>query len=202
MSRLFAIIPAAGHSRRMGRPKLLLPFRGTTVLGTLLEALSVPRIAVRCVVVRADDEALTKEAQAHRGWVVHPPVDPPDMRASVEFALERIAERFRPASDDGWLLVPADHPLLPPALLMDLLTAWDARRPEILVPTYLGRRGHPTLFRWRTAAALREIPADRGLNWLLERLADQVTQWPCAFPETIQDLDTPEDYRRIHGEQA
>ena len=30
--RFFAIIPAAGYSRRMGAPKLLLPFRNATVI--------------------------------------------------------------------------------------------------------------------------------------------------------------------------
>lgn len=34
-----AIVPAAGQSRRMGVPKQLLPFAGTTVLGHIVDQL-------------------------------------------------------------------------------------------------------------------------------------------------------------------
>lgn len=133
-SRLFAVIPAAGHSRRMGRPKLLLPYRGTTVIGQLLATLSHLQVVARCVVVRRDDDALKREAESHGGWVVQPEVDPQDMRASVEFALQQIAAREHPQADDGWILIPADHPLLTAALFDELLSAWDSARPTILVP--------------------------------------------------------------------
>lgn len=195
--RLFAVIPAAGHSRRMGRPKLLLPYQGTTIIGRLLETLRHPRIAVSCVVVRSDDNVLKQEAESHGAWVVSPNVDPPDMRTSVEFALANIAEKYQPAEHDAWLLIPADHPLLPLALLDELLTVWNVRQPDILAPSYQNRRGHPTIFRWSTVAAISEIPADRGLNWLLERFADRIVEWPCEHPEVTQDLDTPEDYERL-----
>jgi molybdenum cofactor cytidylyltransferase len=198
-SRLFAVIPAAGQSRRMGRAKLLLPFQGTTVIGRLLETLAEPRIAARCIVVRRDDDRLRREAEAHNGWVISPEVDPPDMRASVAYAIEEIARRFAPNADDGWLLIPADHPVLPAELLVELLDVWDRDQPEIVVPTYNGRRGHPTLFRWEFAKLLGEIPADCGLNWLLARFADRLLELPCRYPEAVQDLDTPEDYARLLG---
>ncbi|MCS7269454.1 MAG: NTP transferase domain-containing protein, partial [Gemmataceae bacterium] len=31
-----AVVPAAGQSRRMGRPKLLLPWKGSTVVETVV----------------------------------------------------------------------------------------------------------------------------------------------------------------------
>jgi molybdenum cofactor cytidylyltransferase len=199
VSRVFAVVPAAGRSRRMGRPKLLLPFDGTTVLGRLLDTLKTSRVSECCVVVRGDDEALKAEAQAHGARVVQPPVDPPDMRASVEWALRDIARRHQPCDDDGWLLIPADHPLLSSRLLSELLAAWDEGRPRILVPKHHGRRGHPTLFRWSAAAEIDAMPPERGVNWLLERHADQVVELPYPFPEATQDLDTPEDYARLLG---
>jgi molybdenum cofactor cytidylyltransferase len=196
-TRLFAVIPAAGHSRRMGRPKLLLPFQGTTIIGRLLAALEHPRIATSCVVVRADDVPLKQVAESHGCWVVSPDIDPPDMRASVVFALQQISERFHPSDDDGWLLIPADHPLLTSELLGELVTIWDQDLPEILVPTHQGKRGHPTMFRWSTVSALHEMPLDCGINWLLERFASGVQEWPCAFPEVTMDLDTPEDFESL-----
>ena len=54
-ARLFAIIPAAGLSRRMGEPKLLLNLAGQTVIARLLNALDHPRMTSRSVVVRQSD---------------------------------------------------------------------------------------------------------------------------------------------------
>ena len=58
VKRLFAVIPAAGLSRRMGRPKLLLPWQGSTVVEHLLAALAHPRVVARCVVCRQSDAEL------------------------------------------------------------------------------------------------------------------------------------------------
>ena len=34
-----ALLPGAGASRRMGRPKLLLPYRDGTIVGSVVQAL-------------------------------------------------------------------------------------------------------------------------------------------------------------------
>lgn len=183
----------------MGQPKLLLPFRGTTVIGQMLSALVHPQIAARCIVVRHNDQNLKDQAAHHGAWVVQPEIDPPDMRTSVEYALKQIVQRFQPDPYDGWLLIPADHPLLSSVLLQEMITVWERDQPQILVPTFQGRRGHPVLFRWSMVAQIASIPADRGLNWLLERYADQVVEWPCGCADVTQDLDTPEDYQRLLG---
>src|SRR5262245_27654318 len=111
-SRLFAIVPAAGASRRMGRPKLLLPVGDNTVIARLLAVLVPPDIERAVVVVHPDDEPL-REAVAAAGAVpLQPAVAPPEMRDSVQAALRFIEEQYRPEPHDGWLLSPADHPLL------------------------------------------------------------------------------------------
>ena len=45
------LIPAAGHSRRMGRPKLALPFAGRTVLELVIAALQAAGVAPVLVVL-------------------------------------------------------------------------------------------------------------------------------------------------------
>lgn len=195
--RLFAVIPAAGHSRRMGQPKLLLPLGGTTVIERVLAVLDHPAIAARCVVVRAGDAPLTEAVRRAGGLVLHPPVDPPDMRASVRFALETIQRDFSPREDEGWLLVPADHPVLDRILIETLIAAWERDRPLILVPRVGNRHGHPTLFRWSLAQDVARIPADRGLNWLLSQHANDVSELPIEGDAALTDLDTPDDYERL-----
>src|SRR6266446_1224603 len=144
--RLFAVVPAAGHSRRMGRPKLLLPVGASTVIARMLSVLKRPEIASTIVVVRPDDEPL-RAAVADCGAIpLQPDVPPPEMRQSVEYALRHIEGQFQPLPEDGWLLAPADHPLLDPAVVTRMVAEWRGSPGKIVVPVYRGRRGHPTLF--------------------------------------------------------
>lgn len=200
MSKLFAIVPAAGMSRRMGRPKLLLPLGGRTVIARLLEALDRPEILATCVVVRPDDDALREAAEAAGATVVIPDAPPPDMRDSVLHALAAVEIRHAPCDSDGWLLAPADHPVLNASVLDNLIRRWlDADAP-VMTPTYEGRRGHPTFFRWSVASEAFEIPDDRGLNELVHAHADDVLEAPVACASILTDLDTPEDFDSIKAQ--
>lgn len=195
--RLFAVIPAAGLSRRMGCPKLLLNLGGKSVMERLLQALNHPRITARLVVVRGSDLPLQEEVLRWRGSLVIPPIDPPDMRSSVAAAIDEIDRQYAPVDDDGWLLVPADHPVLDRQLIETVLEHWIAKPSRILVPRCGQRRGHPTLFDWGLAREVARIPADRGLNWLLREYARDVTELSVQSTAAITDLDTPEDFERL-----
>ncbi len=195
--QIFAVVPAAGHSRRMGQPKLLLPLGTTTVLGRLLRTLKTGAIADTVVVVRRDDERLRNEVAAAGARIVTPDSDPPDMRASVEYALQDIEATHHPGPDDGWLLVPGDHPLADAGVLDALLQRCLGSNASIVVPTYQGRRGHPTLFRWRLVEKLATLPRDRGINALLELDANDVCEVPVTNRFVLAYLDTPADYEAL-----
>src|SRR3990172_9309399 len=97
------------------------------------------------------------------------------------------------------MLVPADHPVLDRASVATIVTRWQSASVKILVPTCGGRRGHPVLFRWELAREVADIPPDRGLDWLLERHASDVTELEIPDRSVLCDLDTPEDYDASDG---
>jgi molybdenum cofactor cytidylyltransferase len=195
--RLFAVIPAAGSSQRMGRPKLLLQLGGRTILARLLEALNRPGVTARIVVVRPDDEPLRREALAAGAVVVQPAVAPPEMRQSVEEALKEIRQRYSPDESDGWMLVPGDHPVLDREVIDGLLERWYAGDHRILVPTYRARRGHPTFFRWDLAKDVPDLEPGYGLNKLMKQHAGEVTELDAGSAAVTTDLDTPEDFEAL-----
>lgn len=196
-SRMFAVIPAAGHSRRMGQPKLLLTLAGVPIIERLLTALDHPSITTRHIVTRRSDQSLQTEVSRLGGSLIMPTTDPPDMRTSVALALATIERDYAPGDDEGWLLIPADHPVLDRKLIDAMMAHWNAVRPKILVPRSGQRRGHPTFFRWSLVRELSRIPPNRGLNWLLREFADEVAELPVESDAAITDLDTPEDYERL-----
>lgn len=194
------LVPAAGHSRRMGRPKLALEVRGRSVLEHVVAALREGG-ASPVLVVLAPHVAFLADLAARGGAeVLLLPEATPDMRATVEHGLAWLEQRYHPGPDDAWLLVPADHPTLDAAVIRGLC---DERRrcPEgsIFVPTWQGRRGHPTLIGWGHVAGVRSWPADQGLNTYLRAQGGCVREVPAGGPEVVQDLDTPEDLARLLG---
>jgi molybdenum cofactor cytidylyltransferase len=131
---------------------------------------------------------------------LQPNVAPEEMRQSVEHALRYIEERFQPRPEEGWLLAPADHPLLNTEVIERLVSEWHASPGKILVPIHHGRRGHPTLFPFSLAAEVFDLPADQGLNQLVKSHAAEVCQIEVDSPAVVADLDTPEDYARLRTE--
>jgi CTP:molybdopterin cytidylyltransferase MocA len=165
----------------------------------MLSALQRPEIAATIVVIRPDDEPLRMAVTECGATPLQPDVPPPEMRQSVEHALRHIEAQFHPRPDDGWLLAPADQPLLDPAVVTRMITEWRRSPGNIVVPVYRGRRGHPTLFPYRLAAEVFNLPADQGLNSLLRAHATEIVQIDTDSPAVVADLDTPEDYSRLAG---
>jgi molybdenum cofactor cytidylyltransferase len=194
----FAVIPAAGKSLRMGQPKLALPLGERTILERVIASLREADVEHILVVVGPHVPQLVPLAKNAGAHVLLLPVETPDMRATVEAGLRWLEERFRPGPEDGWLLVPADHPTLDPLIIRMLLWARaEARDHSIIVPTHDGRRGHPTLIDWKHVAGMRALPAGAGLNVYLRRQTAQTREVPVESPNVLCDLDTPEDYERL-----
>jgi molybdenum cofactor cytidylyltransferase len=196
--RTFAVIPAAGKSRRMGRPKLALPFGDTTVLQAVIAALKAGGVEHVVVVVGPHVPELVGLAEAAGAAALLLATETADMRQTVEEGLRWLEAMFHPAAEDGWLLVPGDHPTVDAAVVQALLRAYeDQPAASLLVPTLAGQRGHPTLFAWRHVAAIRRLPQEQGLNSYLRCHAEVLLEVPVKSSSILHDLDTPADYARL-----
>jgi molybdenum cofactor cytidylyltransferase len=200
MSRTFGLIPAAGKSQRMGRPKLALPLGGRTVLEAVVTAVRDAGVASVLVVVGPSADDLPELATRAGARVLHLPTDTAEMRDTIEQGLAWIEHTYQPTHDDGWLLLPADHPCLESDVIGRLLRA-RAQHPDlsVVVPTFGDRRGHPVWIGWQHVAALRALPRGQGVNTLLRGLTAQVLEVAVAHASVLWDLDTPEDYERLGG---
>lgn len=201
-SGLLAIIPAAGRSRRMGQPKLLLDIAGQTVIARVVSALKQAGVSRTLVVARSSDADLIREARRVGAELVLPFIDPAEMRQSVEFALQSVRDGQADSALTqnlyaGWILVPADHPTLNSRVIEELIAAWKEDPQQIAVPTFAGRRGHPTIFPWSLGDEVFSMPADQGLNQLLRTQPHRVREISCSDSQVLEDLDTPEDMDHI-----
>lgn len=195
--QLHAVLPATGRSRRMGQSKLLMEIGGETVIARLVSELNHPRILSVSVSVRSDDQQLQAEVERTGARVVIPDEPPQEMKSSVLCVLRSLEPKVDPDCPTGWLLIPSDHPVIDAGTLQRVINTWYRNRNSIVIPTYHGRRGHPTIFPWSLVARIDEIPEDRGLNWFLQANRFPVKEVECPHPSVLWDIDTPEDFQRI-----
>ncbi len=180
----------------MGCPKLLLPWRTTTVVEHMLQVWRASQVVHVILVVRADDGALADAGRRSGADIVLADPPPPDMKASVLAGLAHAANLYAPNEGDAWLLAPADMPMYTPATIDRVIEEAKGWREHIVVPCYAGQRGHPVLFPWRMAAAAAALAPDVGLNQLLKENA--VREVDVFDQGVLADLDTVEDYRKWH----
>jgi molybdenum cofactor cytidylyltransferase len=196
--RTFALVPAAGKSQRMGQPKLLLPLAGRSVLQRVVDVCREADLETILVVVAPKSPELARQAEDAGAAVLQLGKETPDMRATVLEGLAWLESSCRPAAQDSWLLVPADHPMVNSRVVRELLTARAGHANQsIFLPTFNGRRGHPTLIAWHHVSGIRQMPPGTGLNAYLREQPAKTCLVPVDTDEVLLDLDTPDDYLRM-----
>jgi len=195
-SRLGVVILGAGASSRMGRPKLLLPWRGTTVIGHLLsqwQELAARQIAV---VLRARDVALTAELDRlhfSKSERIENPQPERGMFSSIVCAANWKGWQREIST---WAIVLGDQPHLRAETLRELLAFSVQHADAICQPAFGGRTGHPVILPRPAFGELRHSGA-ATLKDFLKHSARSRVQCPVADAGLSLDLDTPEDYKRL-----
>lgn len=195
MRAVGAVVLAAGESRRMGRPKMLLPWESSTVLGTVVSRLLALPLEAVAVVLGHNAEAIRTALAPLTGdgrlLAVNNPAYGSGMLTSVQAGVSALPEQC-----SAFLLALGDHPAVVPAVALALLARHQAEPAAIYIPTYQGRRGHPVLFPLCYRAEIRSLPPEEGLRGLLRRHPEAVRELPVDDAGILVDLDTPADYEQ------
>lgn len=190
--RVTAIVLAAGRSSRMGRPKQLLTWGDTTVLGQTIRNLL--QSSVNEIVVVSGYQAQqveTVSAQFGVETVYNERYASGGMVASVQTAL-----RSLPDNCEAILVMLADQPMVETATINRLVEAWSKNRGELLAPVIGDRRGNPVLFSRRYFDELLSLPEGAAPRDLLRRHDADLNLVEVETDSILHDLDEIEDYER------
>ncbi|MBI4084057.1 MAG: nucleotidyltransferase family protein [Candidatus Lambdaproteobacteria bacterium] len=198
-----AIVLAAGQSTRMGgQNKLLLPFRGTTLIERMVDAVIASGVESTVAVLGHDADRVRPLLENRPVTVAENPAYEEGMAGSIRAGL-----RAAPAGCDGYMICLTDMPLLEAQDLARLLAAFSGRPAgkDILLASHQGRRGNPVLFaaRYREEVAQARGPIG-GCKGIVQRYPEQVLAVELGNDHAVWDIDTPEDYQRLlalHGQQ-
>lgn len=196
---LAAVILAAGESRRMGRPKALLPCRGGTFLSHLVEITRHPKIGFTRIVVGAHRQEIQRAAARPPGEIIFNPDWPQGQLSSIQVALRSLPENSMEGTTDGIVLCPVDHPLVTANLVALLIEQFYSSGKLIVVPKYAGRRGHPMIFSSRLYPELLAAPAEVGARAVVWAHAADVLEVPTSEEGVVLNLNDPATLERTPG---
>jgi CTP:molybdopterin cytidylyltransferase MocA len=187
-----AIILAAGESRRMGRPKAFLPFRGGTFLSNIAATLG-QRCSPVIAVFGFDAARSIQTALPLRLRAVENPDYPLGMLTSLQAGL-----RVVPNEADAVFFTLVDHPAISLSTV-DALMRSDA---PIAIPRFENTRGHPVLIRRAIFEEFLEEPPASKVRDVIDRHAGEIAYIEVGDPGISDDVDDPALYEKLLAREA
>ena len=188
-----ALLPAAGASRRMGRPKLLLPYRGGTIVGFLVASLRTAGVERIVLVIAPGDGELRAWAET-AGLAVA--VNPQPERGMLSTIHEGLAA-LGPVLSETLLISPADLPAVRPETIAEVVRRRDETGAPLALPVWRGRHGHPLAIAPELIPEIAGLDPAIGLRQLRDRHAAATLWIDVDDPGAVQDVDTPQDYEAL-----
>ena len=185
------IVPCAGASARMGRPKALLSIHGRTFVQAVVDALSAGGCEPVLSVV-PDDAVIAEAARATGARVLTNPRPGEGPITSMRLALEELGD-----SVEGVIYLAVDHPCVRAETVATLLDAARSTDAPLLIPLYEGERGHPSFFRESLFGELIDPTLEGGARTVVHRHLDSAELVAVNDPGIRLDIDTPADYEAM-----
>ena len=194
--KIAAVLLAAGRSRRMGAFKPLLPFGGGSVVRACVESLREAGAREVVVVVghRAEE---VRAALARRACVRFAVNDEPgsEMGVSVARGVEALG-----GDVEAVLVALVDQPAVPSDAIRSLIEARARTGARLVLPEWGGRGGHPVLIDLGLREELLRLVPPGGLRALFDAHRGEVLRVPSESPFVARDMDTWDDYCKLHEE--
>ncbi|MFH1186137.1 MAG: nucleotidyltransferase family protein [Chloroflexota bacterium] len=185
-----ATILAAGLSHRMGKPKMALPWAGTTVLGRVLLVVRAAGVEDLLVVTGAAREAVEAICLgAGVRTVPNPDYESGEMLSSLQIALRNLPPASRAA-----LVVLGDQPSIQESVVDAVIRSHTESGASLVVPSYQRRRGHPWLVGREWWAEILEMQPTETPRDFLNRHSSAIHYVQTGSASILQDIDTPEEY--------
>ena len=187
-----AIVLAAGESKRMGQTKQLLEWKGKAILQLVLENLLHSQVDDVILVLGHEADRILQKVDTRKVKVVINKNYQEGMITSIQQGLLILNEKT-----EAFFIVLADQPGIGPEVFNRLISEFKRATPpkNIVLPTYRGRRGHPTLFSVKYRKEAFRLKGDVGLRQILQEQPEDILAVEMDKDSILQDIDTPDDYQ-------
>jgi molybdenum cofactor cytidylyltransferase len=192
-SNISGIVLAAGLSSRMGRPKMLLPWKESTVIDQIIKTLIQSELGDILVVTGANRNEIEDSTKFFPVRTVYnPDFENGSMLMSLQTGVKAL-----PWNCCAFLIILGDQPFLKAGTINSLLDLYYDQPRKIIIPSYKMRRGHPWLLDCSLKNEILDLVEPENIRDLLIRNESEISYLVVDDPAILEDMDSPEDYERL-----
>ncbi len=188
-----AIVLAAGQSKRMGQPKMLLPWGHVTVIEQVITTFLNSGIENAVVVTGGNREQVERAIEAYPVRRIHnAEFATGEMLSSLQMGLRALGPEV-----EAVLVGLGDQPQVQVSSVRAVGETYRQTGAQIVVPSFRMRRGHPWLVArplWQEILHMKSPESPRDF---LNRHAAEIQYVDVDTPSILADLDTPQDYENF-----
>jgi len=187
-----AILLAAGQSKRMGQPKMLLPWGNETVLTHVVSVFQKAGLEDILVITGgAREQVESLVANLDVKVIYNKDHSNGEMLSSIQRGIKALTRQTQ-----GMLIGLGDQPQVQEGSVRMVCEAFQESKSNIVVPSYQMRRGHPWLVARPLWEDLLNLNPPQSSRDFLNQNADQIKYVDLGDRNILADIDTPDDYQR------
>ena len=185
------ILLSAGISERFGQPKALARIFNKTVIEHIQNELLLSTCDEIIVVLGASYHQILPSIFIHsRIKVVYNKDYNFGQTSSLQVGVQVVQK-----SSTGVMILPVDCPLIKYTTINTLIDHFNKNDPDILIPTYQNKKGHPPIFHQRLNDEILALPLNLGLNSLFVKHPPLTLE--VKDSGIIKSFNTPEEFERM-----
>jgi molybdenum cofactor cytidylyltransferase len=189
MSEIWAIILAAGESKRMHQPKMLLPFGNKTIIEKVIGNVISSGIKKVIVVLGSHKNNILKVTKKMPVMNCYNKNYRQGMLSSVQSGFRQMDDTCRAV-----LVFLGDQPGIGPDVINSLTDAYRKSGKGIIMPVFNNERGHPLLFDSKYRDEITGLDPSATLRDLVRKFSDDVLEVKVKTESVLKDIDTKDDY--------
>jgi len=188
---VWAMILAAGESKRMGKPKLLLPFGRKTIIETVIESVIQSKVEGVLVVLGSDREKIKEKIKNFSLKIAVNPDFQSGMLSSIQKGFQAM-----PKNAQAVLVILGDQPSISSAVINKIVNAYKKTGKGIVLPVYRKNRGHPVLIDAKYREEVEKLSPDLGLHGTVFSHPEDILEVEVDTSSIVRDIDDEVDYKR------
>jgi molybdenum cofactor cytidylyltransferase len=189
MNEIWAIILAAGESKRMGSPKMLLDFNGRKMIEMSISNVTGSKVDKTIVVLGAHRDEIMKEVGSLPVIFCNNVNYSDGMLSSVKCGLKCLPEQFKALA-----VFQGDQPFIDPLVTNLVIDAYRSSGKGIVIAACNGKRGHPLLLDFKYIKEIETLDPKVGLRELARKFPNDVMEVETGNRRIFRDFDTYDDY--------
>ncbi|WP_299711686.1 nucleotidyltransferase family protein [uncultured Tenacibaculum sp.] len=188
--KIAMLVLAAGKASRMGSVKQLLPYKNSSILGTVLESsIKVFNSEDIYVVLGANAQKIKENL---RNYTVNYIINE-DFASGLSSSIYSGVTKL--SNYDAILIALGDQPKIDVTYINEMVTLHQENKEFIVASRYDGFNGVPAVFPKTFYPKLLNLTGDKGAKQLLNSELNFIKT--VASSGKLLDIDTPEDYQKL-----